>query len=527
MSATKYAIGLDLGTSSVKMVQLAEEEGKKRLINARIEEYKRSSGSGETLETEKVHALKNIFRGIDIKHSAIIVNINCANAAVKTVIVPYMPRTELRDGLTLEAKNYFPFPIDEASIDFEILGDVVEKGVRKYEILVAACSSDAVNEAVAILKKVGVKPASIKVSSYSLFKLAERQREGQTLCFIDMGEFYTEVVIAGPKRLLFTRKVPIAGADFTKAMTGVLATETGKTRLSMDEGERIKREVGIPSQTEPRIIENKISTSQVLSLLRGPLEHLTGEIERSFDYYREQRSGSAKIDSIILFGGTAGLAGLTKHLSEATGMPVRLGDSLEGLNPEKDILQQGPSISYRLNMAIGAALSGPKSLNLLPGEIKEEKKRVFTRAGIEALATALVIGLVLLYAGMKIELNNITKRIVVAKLELSSMRPQLEIVDSERIARKILMDEPHWEDVFIELADLMPDTIHIVELSMDNNIITLTGIASSGNDEEALADFIQKLEKGIFNKVTLVESKELRDKKGTEFQLKCWIDYER
>lgn len=520
----EYLVGLDIGTSSVKIAQFRRQEDGLRLVKADLREIKG--------ENELVSALKDLFRGINVKKSKVIASINCPKTALKVVKTPFMPKSELRDGIGLQAKNYFPFPIEDTILDYEISGDISEKGVREYEVAVSVSPKATVSEYLAILGKAGIKPASFVSCPYALQKLTEQLYAGknQTICIIDMGGLYTELVIFSAKgekglTLMLSRKVPVGGVDITEAMTTVLASDLGKTALSLHEAEKIKREVGIPPEGESKIIDNKISTDQILAMLRPSLEQLVNEIGRCFDYYREE-AGGGKIDSLVLFGGGAALGGLAKYLSEGLGLEARLGDAFEGLKVEPEGIQERSKLSCRLELAIGAALTEGKGINLLPAEIKEEKERVIKRGTLEAILTAILLASLLLFIGLKIQLNNLEKRIAVAKMELRSLQPQLENAETHCLASMVLADEPNWEDVFKELSNLIPDNIHLAKFSMESDIITMKGVAVSkdNNAEQLVSDFIVMLEKGIFNKVELVKINDLKDRSGSEFELKCRVD---
>lgn len=519
-----FVVGLDIGTSSVKIAQFTKKEDGLHLVKVDLREIKQPEDSS-LREQEIVSRLKDLFRGIDIKKSKVIAVINCPKTAIKIAKAPYMPKAELRDGISLEAKNYFPFPIDDSLLDYEILGDVVEKGVRQYEVVVSASPKKRVANYLSLLEKAGIKPSSFIPCPYALQKLIEHSliEKDATACFIDIGKIHTELVIFKGKALVFSRKIPVAGGDFTKTMTGVLVSDRGRTELTLDEAEKIKRELGIPSEVESKIVDDKISTTQVLSMLRAPLEQLVSEIERCFDYYREE-SGGGKIDSLVLFGGGASLGGLIKYLSEQLGIDVKLGDSLEGLKVQPSVIGERGKISYRLELAIGAAQSEGKGINLLPPEIKEETKRVVKRGTLEAIATATILVLVFIYTGMRIQLNNFQKRITVAKRELTSLQPQLKEVQAQILADKVLANEPYWEDIFKELSNIIPDNIYLTELAMENKLIRMKGLVSSKEKDELLSQFILALERGIFSKAKLVTSKESEDKTTNKFELTCGVD---
>lgn len=517
-------IGLDIGSSSVKIAQFQSREDGLHLVKAELLDI--AYTDEEAREKETISALRHLFRGVNVKKSKIIVAINCPQTAVKKVVTPYMPKSELRQGIVLEAKNYFPFSIEDSFLDFEILGDLVEKGVRKYNVLVAVSPKKTVESYLSLLRKAGIKPSSFVPYPYVFKKLAGQFHfnDDHVRYFLIIGRSNSELIALKGDDLAFSRKIPVTGNDFTKAMTGLLVSDRGKTELSMAEAEKIKREIGIPREGESKIVDNKISTTQIFSMLREPLEQLVSEIQRCFDYYREG-GGGGQADSLYLFGGGASLGGIIEFLSKELNIEVRLGDVLEGLKSDSSAVTDKNKVSYRLGLAVGAGLTGGKGINLLPPEIKEETKRVLKRGTLVGAATAIILIMVLTYIGMKIQLDNFQKRAPIARLELSSLQEQLKKAEQQALANRILSDEPQWEDLFKELSNLIPDTIHITNIEMRDNVIFIKGIVAAEGGEGILAEFILTLEKGIFSNVKLVESKDLGENSGIEFEMKCWIDY--
>lgn len=522
-----YIVGIDIGSNCVKILQLAVKDGVLHPLKAELKEIAPSKDA-QGHDKETVSALRYLVRGIDLKKSKVIVTVNCSSTSIKKATVPYMPRSELRQGIMLEAKTYFPFQTDQSVLDFEVIGDVVEKGVRKYNVLVGICPLNTVNRYLNILKEAGVKPASFVSTSYALQRLSENMpgKSDGAQCYIDIGELHTELIICKDGLLVFSRKIPLCGSDFTKAMTGAVVSDKGRHQLSAEEAEKVKRDVGMPNESDSRIIDNKIPAGHILSMLRTPAEHLVNEIDRCFDYYREDPA-SVKINSVTLFGGGASLAGLIKFLSQGLGMDVKLGDAFEALKADKSSIKDREKISHRMDLAVGAAVTEAKGLNLLPPEIKEETERIIKRGSIEAIVTAVVIILILLFMGMRIKIDNFNKRISAAKLQLSSLQPELKKAEGIRLAEMVLKNEPYWEDVFRELGSLIPNEVTIENIRMSDNRLHIKGIVSSADGQQILSNFIITLEEGLFNDVKLVESKNLPDGSGVGFEITCWIDYER
>lgn len=524
-----YLVGLDIGSSSIKFAQFVEKEDGLHLVRADLKEIGISKDD-VSREEEIASVLTHLFKGIDINKSKVIVTVNCPQTSVKKITTPYMPKSELRQGIMLEIKNYFPFAIDDSILDFEVLEEIENKGVRQYEVLLNVCPRKTVQKNISILNKAKIKPYSVVGSSYVLQRSAWHivpsagpDHEEDAKCLIDIGESHTELVIGKGRMLMFARKIPVTGSDFTKAMTGVLVSDRGKMQLSPEEAEKIKREAGIPQERESRIIGDKISTKQIRAMLMSPLEQLTSEIERCFSYYRED-SGGGSINSVILFGGGASLKGLAGYLSKELEINVSVGNSFEALSVEKGAIPQGEDISNRMELAINAVLNEERGINLLPPEIKDEKFRVVKRGMIEAVATAVILVSALLFIGMRIKIGNFDKRIYAAKMELSGLQPEVNKAEAKKMAAMVLAEEPYWQDVFREIGSIIPNEVYINNIKMENNIITMKGIAASQDGQQIISDMIIKLEEGLFNNVKLVEGKDLADKSGIEFELRCWLD---
>lgn len=528
-----YIIGLDIGHSSIKSAQFIKKEGKLTLVKAYLKELSRTDDDNRR-KAEIISVLKDIFSGADAKGAKVIVSVNSPDTMVRIGSAPYMPRSELNDAIRLEAKNYFPFPLDEAVLDFEILGIVAEKSVKKYQIMAATSSNKTVKEYLLLLNEADIKPVSLVPGSYALAKLIEALfnkskniSAGVVKSFIDIGEQYTELIIFKGKDLLFSRKIPVSGIVFTKAMTGLLISDRGKIQLTFDEAEKIKRETGIPPADESKEIDNKIYTDQILSMIREPMDQLVNEIDRSFRYYREGFGGGS-VDSVVLFGGGSRLTGLKEFLSGELGIPVEQGDFLEGVefNPgtKSDLLLSDRPAGCQLAFALGAALSEGKGVNVLPVEIKENVKRIFRRAAVMSAAASAIIILAFLYQGLKIQAINFEKRAAVSNMELESLKPQLEKLEAQNMLTGILADKPDWVKVFTELSNIIPDNIYLREFSVKDKVITIKGAAGGDKKEAIFLDFMHNLEKGIFKDVKLVNTKEVEKEKTNDFELTCSVE---
>lgn len=507
--------GLDIGQTSVKAAQFTRKEDGFHLVKARFKEIKPFDGKPAS-EEEVLSSLKELLKDISLKGSEIIVSINSPKTALRKIKVPFMPKKELREAIRMELKNYFPFPVEDAFSDFEITGHIVEDGVKKYQILLAVSPRDEVDRCLLLLKKAGIKADCFLPAPYALWKLGEGFLSGddQVKCLIDVGAHWTELIIfsarQGNEGFIFSRKIPVSGSDFSKALTANLASDKGRTELALEEAEQLKIKVGLPLESS-LLTGGKVSAAQVVSMLRFFLEQFVDEIGRCFDYIKED-AGISRINSLVLLGGGGRLKGLKELLSRELDVKVESGFSFADGGREEAY--------YELALAAGSALGSPKGMNLLPLEIKEQRRRTFKRSALEAIGAAVIAGLALIYIGMGISLTLARKRVSVSVMELAALAPQLR--QAEMFS--LLAAEPYWEDVFEELGNVIPDDIYLTQISVRDSEMVMRGIVISQQAEESLSDFIFKLTGGLFNQARLVKTREMTQASASEFELVCRLD---
>ena len=518
-------IGLDIGNSSIKLAQFIPQEGKLTLLRLELQEIDLQ----KDVQKAQLDVLKDLFQEIDTKQARINVVINCSQSCTKILTIPYMPKSEIPQALKWEMKKFISFSIDEAALDYEILQEVAEGGVKKLKVAVACSPQETINKYLDLLNQAGIQPSLFTQPGFALKNIITSlvSEENKTIAVLDIGYSFSELFIFQAKVLAFSRKLPVAGRDFTQAMTQVLVSELGKLRLSLQEAEEIKKKYGIPDASAFGVLEGKLTGVQLHSLLRPNLEKLAEEIDRSFDFYREKEQG-ARLERLILLGGGSNLKGLAKSLAENLDIPVELGNPLTGLlSSESSLLKDNLNCAHRFAQAIGSSFSPPDAVNLLPIEIKEQTRLLVKRSSVKALITAVIVILILTYMGMKIMLGIYDKRIAVSKLELNALSVQIQDVQKKSLLAKVLEERIYWSNVLKEVGNRIPEQIRLTEMSAQEKRLTLKGeIKLSGKtSEKVLTEFMNSLEKGIFKEVNLVTTREglLPDKPST-FELKLHME---
>ena len=521
-----YIIGLDIGSSSIKMAKFEKKEKKVHLVKTDIREFEHTDNEQDR-ENLQIAALKELLGSMDLKSSDIITMINCPMTSVKSLITPQMPKDELLGAIKLESKKYFHLTDEDVLYDYEVLDEVMDKGVKKYKLAVAAIPRSTVDKYFSLLQRCGIKPASFVPCSWALIKLAISLNgsDKRTRCYIDMGESHTELIISKDKDVLFSRKLPVAGIDFTKSLMSSLASEGGEVKLSLDEAEKVKRKVGIPSEPTSEKI-GKITSSQVLSLLTAPLERLSSEIDRSFSYYRQEGVGEAIDGGIVLYGEASSLNGLSDYLSKKLDVDVTHGAGLDEADLGGKVSAAEDEKKSKWALAIGSVVEAvsKEGINLLPPEVKAETKRK-TRFLISAAAvTAAFTAFIVLFLLMRLQLGIVERNLTSARKELAALQPDLKKAERIYLASMVLVNEPYWEDVFKELSNVTPEEINFSNMSYSDGALRIQGYVTSVSGEELLSNFIITLEKGLFRDVRLVETRDLEGNNRSYFELRCKIE---
>ncbi|MBL7085436.1 MAG: pilus assembly protein PilM [Candidatus Omnitrophica bacterium] len=500
-------IGLDMGSFSIKLAEFAPQGGKLSLIRLKLEEIDLQ----KDIQKATLNALKKLFQDLDGRQAKVNVVFNCPRSTTKILTLPYMPKAEILRALKWGMKDSISFPIDEAALDYQILQEVSEGAVKKLRLAVACSPAQTIKGCFNLLNQSVVQPFLFTQHAFTLKNIITNlaPEADKTIAVLDIGYNFSELFIFRNRDFSFSRKLPIVGRDFTRCLTQVLVSELGRLELTLDEAEKIKRRYGIPDAGSSGILEGKLTGAQLISLLRPNVEKLAEEIERSFDFYREKEKGE-RIERLILLGGGSNLNGLAKALSQSLDIPVELGNPLTGLLlKESSLFKDSLNCAHRYASAIGAALSLPDAVNLLPGEIKEQIKMLIVRSSIKALVTAIIVILILTYTGMKIGLGAYDKRIAAAKFELNVLTLRMKESQKKVFLAGVLKNRVYWSDALKEIGNRVPEQVRLTEMNTEKKMLILKGEIKPSElaEEKVLDKFINSLKKGIFKEVNLLTTK--------------------
>ncbi|MBI3616437.1 MAG: pilus assembly protein PilM [Candidatus Omnitrophica bacterium] len=519
----KPVLGLDLGSCTFKLVLLEWRESRPLVTQMRFLELPPGCD-----EAARQAALKQLLQGIFPAEFAQVVSVvDDPFACLCHVLVPPMPAGELLGAVRSELQQHLAVPPEEAMVDYQPSGEVEVSGVKKQKLLAAALPKAAIQKHLNLLSEAGVRPTQLFLKAVAVARWVQQKspRKDGPVGLLYLGGSSSEFIVVEGGQPLFTRKVPVSGVDFTKGMTGTLMTEQGQTRLTESEAETIKRSLGIPQDPLSETGAKGISGTQLCALLRGNLERLTAEVERSLVFYGESTGGPA-VSELILVGGGAHLKGLSDRLQEHLKIQVQVPDPLEGFQQTPAALQ-GPASATPLSFVpvLGAALTEGLGINLLPAEIKQAHQMRIQRAALTGVLTATVVGALLIRIGMGVYERTLRTQITAFSLERAAVASELVQARIAFVTQEKQRSQPRWEDLFKELTHVLPREIYLTGLTLSGNEVTLRGqVREQGRpSDQVLADFLRALEEErFFTQVRLISSRQLEGPaKESEFEIRC------
>lgn len=346
-------IGLDIGTSFIKAVEARKAGGKLEIANFGICPTPPGViSNGRVTDPPKVaNAVKEALNAGGIRGREVGAAVSGGEVIVRHVFFPRMPREELAQAVKWEAGAYIPYSVEEASIDFDVIG-APHDSPDKLEVMIVAAPKTLVASHVKTMELAGVRPLFLDIQPITICRVFCDGKSNGAQFFVDIGGGTTDLVYCEEGVLRFTRIVDIGGNTFTEAIvrTGKhdsIRAEELKRRASLRDGD----EGGADTCLDPEIMDS----------MREVARRLAIEVRRSVDYCNAQarvrNGGHSSITRIVLTGGGSNLDGLSEYLEASLGLEVIIGDPLVNVafsgnsHLAEDLAAYGTSLAVAIGLA--------------------------------------------------------------------------------------------------------------------------------------------------------------------------------
>jgi type IV pilus assembly protein PilM len=342
----KNLIGLDIGSSSIKLLELSEGKGGLRLQNLAISPLPPEAiVDGALMDSVTiVETIRDLVTNSKTKTRNAVTSVSGHSVIVKKISLPLMTEAELEESIQWEAERYVPFDINDVNIDFQIIGtDPANPDVM--DIILVAAKKDIINDYVSVVMESGLNPAIIDIDAFALENMLAINYEiekDEIVAIANVGASITSINILKNNVSHFTRDIFKGGNQITEEIQRQL-------HIDYEEAEKIK--VGSKTDTSSQsILQNVLKTAS---------EALAMEIRNSFDFFQSTMTYE-KISKLYLSGGGAKIRDFDGVLQQHLGIPVEM------VNPFKKIEYSEKSFDIEFLremgpiMAVGVGLASRK-----------------------------------------------------------------------------------------------------------------------------------------------------------------------
>ncbi len=350
----KSVIAIDLGISSVKLVQLRKEKGQ-----AMLETYGELAcgpyndlavGQATNLPIEKiVELLKDLFKEANVTTSVAIFSIPLRDSLIVSIEVPEQARNNLAEVIPIEARKYVPVPISEVMLDWWVIphrsvdqANEVEPSDnsslgQKIEVLVASIHKDSIRQYQEIAQQLKLDINSFEIETFSSIR-SVIPNDLVATAILDLGAGSSKIAIVDYGIVRLSHTIDKGAQDITVAISKSLSVPFAKA-------EEIKRQVGLVGDIEK---------GDLVEMISPIVEYIFAEANKVMLKYQKEYQRS--IDKIVLIGGGAMLKGILESAKAIVGVPIFVGlpfDKVEAPAFLNEILKEaGPEFAVAIGLAL-------------------------------------------------------------------------------------------------------------------------------------------------------------------------------
>jgi type IV pilus assembly protein PilM len=341
----KNVIGLDIGSSSVKLVELREGKNGFKLQHLAISPLPPEAiVDGALMDSVTIIDTIRDLVTSTTKTRDVATSVSGHSVIVKKITLPFMTETELEDSIQWEAERHIPFDINDVNLDFQILGPGSENPDLMDVILVAA-KKDIINDYVSVIMEAGLSPVVVDIDAFALENMVGVNYDidrDEIVAVANVGASVTNINILKNNISAFTRDVFKGGNQITEEIQRQL-------HVDYEEAEKIK----VGQKPDPS------AQGVVDGVLKSASESLAVEIGNSVDFF-QSTSTYQKISKLFLSGGGSKIKEFDMILQQQIGVPVEMANPFKRIEySEKDF-----DLEYLRDigpvMAVGVGLASRK-----------------------------------------------------------------------------------------------------------------------------------------------------------------------
>jgi type IV pilus assembly protein PilM len=346
MFGKKGTIGLDIGSSYIKAVQLNElRSGYDLELFDMVPISPELVVEGSIIDAIRLtDALKQLLIKARVRAKNAVISVSGhSSVIIKRISLPEMTEEELSESIRFEAEQYVPFDIEDVNLDFQILGPKEEPG--QMDVILVAVKKDIINDYISVVRDAGLNPVIVDIDAFALENMYGVNYEiepNTNVALINIGASTMNMNILRGGISVFTRDSSIGASLITETLQK-------EYNISYEEAERLKRGETL----------DKVNPEEAHALISKVISDISSEVSRSIGYFKSSTSHQ-EIHEVILSGGCALIHEFTKLLSEKITIGVRTAEPFRNIQiPKKFDRSYIEEIAPIAAVAAGLAIRRP------------------------------------------------------------------------------------------------------------------------------------------------------------------------
>jgi len=351
---SKNFLGIDIGTSSIRVIELAKKGPIKKLENygeVRLSAIQKAvfrtveKNSFLLSNREVALAIREVLKEANIQSTEVNFSIPDFASFFTNFELPQMSQKELDQAVKYEARSYVPLPLSEVTLDWSIITEEAKKEDKNkakapLKILVVAIPNEIIQQYQEIAKLASLEMKSLEAEAFALARSSLKEQKKAT-AIVDIGARSTTVNIIKNGILEMSHSFNISGNELTEILSRSL-------KINYEKAEELKKNIGIVAIEGPE--------KNIREILLPLIDSVVSEIKKIFqDFFQQESQG---IEKIILSGSTALMPGLKDYFSAELGKELQICDPFSDISHlpvlEETLKEMGPTYA----IAVGLALKG-------------------------------------------------------------------------------------------------------------------------------------------------------------------------
>lgn len=321
---SNLALGLDIGTTSIKMVELKKSGKSYKINNFGMAYLPEGVIEGGAIQDPTVlgDCIAQLHKDRKFKSKKVAVGVFGGAVVAKKIAMPRYEDSLIREQIKWEAEQYIPFDLSEVSLDFHKLKSTSEG--ETMEVLLVAAKQDYILRYFEAVALSGLDCDVIDVSGFALANCFEANygQKRETVALINIGSGVSNLVIVDRGEVVFNRDIPIGGNLYNSEISRELG-------VTPSEAEELKVGVSFAQESPP----------ELLAIIGQTNELICEEIKSSFDFYSSANSGP-EVSEVFLSGGTANISQLVEAVTQTTGLSCQKFNPLQSFSAKPKVLSE-------------------------------------------------------------------------------------------------------------------------------------------------------------------------------------------